>query len=273
MATIRQARPAATANIRAPLFILGVALALVAFLVMFAFGLLFAGRTASGAQTRVVVASAAIDARTVITPDMLTVTSFPASAVPPGAFSKMPDLAGDTALVSIPKGQVISANLVVSSPDQIGSTDSFLPIPPGWIAVTIPTNELEGVAGYITQGDYINVLATVNTQLFSKVNPRQVTATVFLNVHVIRVGPSSTVPRTAGQAQGVSSSITVVVTLCDAQYLDWLSVNGTLKYVLLNKDDYNKQPEQQRVAACPATQAPGVVGPAQVQARWNFLAG
>ena len=39
MAAIGQTRPARTTNIRTPLFILGVGLALLAFLVMFAFGM------------------------------------------------------------------------------------------------------------------------------------------------------------------------------------------------------------------------------------------
>ena len=88
MASIGQSRPlvATNPNMRTPLFIFGVALALVAFLVMFAFGVVFVGRQQVSGQVPVVVAKAQIDARTLITPDMLTLTSLPASAVPPNAF-------------------------------------------------------------------------------------------------------------------------------------------------------------------------------------------
>src|SRR3989442_12688540 len=81
MAAIGQTRPARTTNIRTPLFILGVGLALLAFLVMFAFGMLFANRSQTGTQVRVVVAAQDIDAREPITPDMLTTALIPTAAV------------------------------------------------------------------------------------------------------------------------------------------------------------------------------------------------
>jgi pilus assembly protein CpaB len=282
MASIGQVRPGAPVtnvrnpnarNIRTPLFILGIALALVAFLVMFTFGLLFANKAGGAAQTQVVVASKPIDARTPITPDMLTTKSVAVSGVPPGAFTRLSDVTGFAAVVSIPAGQVISPNLVTSNPDQLiqTTTTSYLPIPEGWVAMTLPTSEQQGVAGYIAQGDYINVIATVNTQLFTLANPRMVTRTVFTNVHVIRVGPQTALPK-SGQAQGVASSVTVLLTLCDAQYLDWLAVNGQLKYALLSYKDYHTNTPQPDVS-CPATSAPDVVGPRQVQARWDFLKG
>lgn len=273
MAAINQARPAATTSVRTPLFILGVALALVAFIVMFAFGLLFANRTATGTMVTVVVAGQPIDAREALTDVALTMASVPSTSVPAGSFTKVGQLAGYSALVSIPKGMVISPNLVSPS-DQVPTvTSSFLPIPPGWITITLPTDEQRGVGGYIAQGDYIEIIATLNTQLFALARPRMVTKVVFTNVHVIRIGPSSTVP-TQGQGQGVSSSITVVLPLCDATYLDWLSVNGTLKYALMNYHDYNTKVEEKPNPACPdPSVAPPVVGPTAVNARWDFLAG
>jgi len=69
-----------TPNIRTPLFIFGVALALVAFLVMLAFGLLFANRAQVSTPVSVVVAARDIDAREPLTADMLTTTSLPSTA-------------------------------------------------------------------------------------------------------------------------------------------------------------------------------------------------
>jgi len=267
MAAISQTRPARTTNVRTPLFILGVGLALLAFLVMFAFGILFANRSQTGSQVRVVVAAQDIDAREPITPDMLTTAAIPSTAVPPHSFLRAGDLTGSSALVAIYKGQPITANVVASNPDQI-TPSSFLPIPQGYVALTLPTSEQQGVAGFIAQGDYIDVIATVNTQLFSTVNPRQVTRTVFTSVYILRVGPQSVVPR-QGQAQGLSSSVTVLMSLCDAQYMDWLLSNATLKYALLSHYDYTKA-QAPPDSACPSTTAPGLIGPAQVQGRWGF---
>lgn len=271
MASIGQARPTQPASgVRTPIFILGIALALGAFLLMFTFGLIFAGRIQTGGTTQVIVASQSIDPRTPITPAMLTVSAMPNSAVPPQAFLRVADLTGYFAVVGIYKGEPITANIVSANPDLINpsSSTSYLPIPQGYIAITLPTGEQQGVAGFIAQGDHIDVIATVNTGQFSSVNPRVVTATVFRDLYVIRVGPQSVVPR-QGQPQGVSSSLTVLLTICDAEYLDWLLTNTTLKYALLSYKDYGTMPTGPD-PNCPPTSSPALIGPSDVEARWNF---
>ena len=250
------------------MFLAGVALALVAFIAMLVIGAALSNRS-TGGQSPVVVAAEDIPARAPITAGMLSVAQLPASAVPPKAFSRPADLSGYSALVGILKGQALTANLVTNSPDQLGAaTAAYLPIPEGSIALTLPTNEQQGVAGYVAQGDYIDVIATVNTGLITPVNPRMVTRTVFNNVLVIRVGPPSVTPK-QGQVQGLASSITVVMSLCDAQYMEWLIVNASLKYALLSYHDYSTTPTAQP-ASCPPTTQPRAVGPAQVDARWSL---
>jgi Flp pilus assembly protein CpaB len=273
MAAIGQTRPTPSANrVRTPIFVVGVALALGAFLLMFIFGLIFAGRVQTGGTTQVVVAQQPIDPRTPITADMLTLSAIPNSAVPPQAFLRVADLTTYFAVVSIYKGEPITANIVSANPDLINpsSSTSYLPIPQGYTAMTIPTGELQGVGGYPAQGDEIDVIATVNTQQFSPVSPKTVVLTVFKNLYIIRVGPQSVVPR-QGQPQGVSSSLTVLLTICDAQYLDWLLTNATLKYVLVSYKDYRwSTPPTGPDPSCPATASPALIGPSEVQARWNF---
>jgi Flp pilus assembly protein CpaB len=271
MAAIGQARPTPTANrVRTPIFVLGVALALGAFLLMFIFGLIFAGRVQTGGTTEVVVAKQQIDPRTPITADMLTLSPIANSAVPPQAFLRVADLTTYFAVVTIYKGEPITANIVSANPDLINpsSSTSYLPIPAGYTALTIPTGEQQGVAGYIAQGDEIDVIATVNTAQFSPTSPRVVTLPVFKYLYVIRVGPQSVVPR-QGLPQGVSSSLTVMLTICDAAYMDWLLTNATLKYALVAYKDYQALPTGPD-SNCPSTAAPALIGPSEVEARWNF---
>lgn len=268
MASITQTRPSAP-TIRTPLFIVGVGLALLAFLLMLAFGILFAGKGQVVGTVRVVVAAQDISARQPITLDMVTYGTVASTSVPKGAITRTADLNGYSALVSIPKGQVLTGNVISSNPDVLAGTQSeYLPIPRGYVAMTLPTSEQQGVGGYIAQGDYINVIATINTSLITPINPRKVTRTVFNNVYVIRVGPASSVPR-QGVAQGLSSSITIVMSLCDAQYMTWFTDNVDLKYVLLAYPDYGNTPAA-GVPACPSTTEPDIVGPAQVESRYGF---
>jgi pilus assembly protein CpaB len=258
---------------RTPLFLLGVGMALLAFIAMFAFGILFANRGLPGRQVAVIVAAEDIQAREPITPSMLTVTEMPVSLVPPHAFVSLSDLNGDSALVAIYKGQALTANVVSSNPDQISNAElSYLPIPQGYIAITIPTSELQGVAGYVSPGDYINIIATANSDLFFSKPSRLTTRTVFADVRVIRVGSPTAGPK-QGQAIGVASSLTIVMSQCDASYLGWLLANVTLKYDLLNYKDYATTSMASPDPSCPANQAPPVVGPTAVDARWNFSKG
>ncbi len=268
VAAIGQTKPAA-AGIRTPLFILGVALALLAFLLMLVFGAIFASKSRTASSVRVVVANQDIPQREPITAAMVTYGMVSSDSLPPQAITRIADLTGYAAVVEIFKGQVLTSNIVSANSDLLaGATSSYLPIPPGYIALTLPTGEQQGVAGYIAQGDYINVIATVNTGLISPNNTRMVTRTVFTSVYVIRVGPESTVPR-QGVAQGLSSSLTVVMSLCDAQYMTWLILNASLKYVLLSYHDYSQMPASAD-PACPSTAEPGIIGPGQIDARWGF---
>jgi pilus assembly protein CpaB len=262
--------PNRRAGIRTPLFLLGVGLALFAFIAMFAFGILFANRGFSGNTVSVIVAGEDIQAREAITPSMITIAQVPQSVVPSHSFVHLSDLDGYSALVNIYKGQDITANLVASNPDEIPAGQaSYLPIPQGYVAITIPTSELQGVAGYVSPGDYINIIATANSDLFFSKPSRFTTRTVFTDVRVIRVGPPATAPK-QGQVLGVTGSLTVVLSQCDASYLEWLLANVTLKYALLNYQDYATHAMSTPDPSCPATQAPPVVGPAAVDARWNF---
>src|SRR5450759_967695 len=265
------ARP--TPRLRTPLFLLGVGMALLAFILMFSFGILFANRPQTGAQVPVVIATEDIQAREAITPGMLTLASMPASALPPHAFVQLADLKGESALVTIYKGQAVTANVVASSPDQIAiGTSTYLPIPQGYVAFTIPTGELQGVGGYVAPGDYINVIATFNSLLFSPNAPRVITRTVYNELRIIRVGTPSAAPK-EGQTIGVSTTLTVVVSECDAQYLQWLLTNVTLKYLLLSYKDYLTGSLSSPDTSCLPTALPPVIGPTAVNARWGFTKG
>src|SRR5712692_2778739 len=86
------ARPKAA--IRTPLFLLGVGMALLAFVGMFAFGIVFANRGLTGGAVPVVVAAADIQARQPINIAMLSVVQVSASSLQPHAFTRLQDVTG-----------------------------------------------------------------------------------------------------------------------------------------------------------------------------------
>src|SRR6266576_5591952 len=215
--------------------------------------------------TQVVVAKNNINARTKIQASDLELSAV--NPAPPQAFFQIKDVFGKGARVDIPAGSPVTANLITTSGDLLSTSDvAYLPIPSGYVAVTVPTGEQVGVGGYVQIGDRITMLATINTSIFGA-TPVSVVRTVFRDVDVIRVGPAST--QSTGQ---VTSSLTLLMTGCDAEYLFWLLNNAVLKYTLESFTDYAAIPNQPD-PSCPKLSSAGGVGPKEVDKRWHFTTG
>lgn len=230
--------PAHISSGRRQLFVVGVLLALAAFGVTLLLGSFMVLRSQQivGGES-VVVASRDIQARESLNSGAVEIVSYPSNLVPGGALTSLNAAYGNYAVTNISKGEPLTAAMVSSQPEsaqQIGT--GYLDIPQGDVAFTIPTSEQEGVGGYIAPGDYLDVIATVNTTVFGASSPKVVTKTVFTDLHVIRVGPQT--GTTQGTAGGVSSSLTVVINSCDAEMWSWLLGNATLRYELRSYMNY-----------------------------------
>lgn len=245
--------------------IIGAILAVLAFAAAAGLASLSLLQTNTGG-TRVVVAKNNIGARTKIQASDLVLSSI--NPAPPEAFTSINAVAGKGARVDIPAGSPVTANLIASAGDLLSSSDiAFLPIPSGYVAVTVPTGELLGVGGYVQVGDRITMLATINTSVFGASPAVPVVRTVFQDLFVIRVGPV-----TAQSTTGVASSLTLLMTGCDAEYLFWLLNNSTMKYGLESFSDYAASPNQPD-PSCPKLASAGGVGPKEVDKRWHFTSG
>jgi len=209
----------------------------------------------------VVVATRDLQPRVAIDPAALQVTSIPVPGTYPKVyFTRLQDVAGLVPLVTIPAGQAVTSNEVAKPSAALGSQSEFLPIPSGYVAVTIPTSEQQGVANYIQPEDYISVIATVATA--GKVASK----TIFTNLHVIRVG----MPGVAGAASN-ASSLTVVVTECQAEVITWFLNYAALKYVLESFHDYLQPGVQNPDPACPTVTAAKGVTLQVIQAAYPSL--
>jgi len=261
--------------------IVGLILALLAFGLVFLIGSTGGRGGASGPTVQYVVASRDLQIREQITKDDVVLAPFSQDPAAGKGYTRLDDVAksGFIAEVGIAKGQPLSSNILAKSGDVVtGAQPAFLPIPQGFVAITIPTGEQQGVAGYIQAGDYINIIATISTSAFgtSTATPKTVVKTVYTNLHVLRLGPSTGTVQAAGSASqqgsqsgGVASSMTVVLTECDAEYLNWLQGAAQMKYTLGSYKDY--QPQDTKVdSTCANASAAKGVGPTQINARWGF---
>lgn len=224
---------------RRPFTILGIVLAL---LVIGAFVLvaLNASTSSNVPYQSVVLATKDLAPRLPIDAASLEVRRIPvASNYPPVFFTKIADVQGMIPLVTILSGQAITSNVVVRASQALGSQSEYLPIPSGFVALTIPTSEQQGVAGFIQPGDYISVIAFVSG------NGRTASMTIFTNLHVIRVGTSGS------STSSGASSLTVVVTQCQAEVITWFVQNTSLKYSLESFHDYLSPDNQSKDPGCP----------------------
>ena len=225
---------------RRPFTLLGVVLALVV-IVAFVLVALNASQAGTSPQQTVVVATRDLLPRIPISADSLATKLIPVPATYPKIFfTRIQDVQGMVPLVTISKDQAVVANDVAKPSQALGSRSEYLAIPHGFVALTIPTSEQQGVANYIQPGDYISVIATVST------GGKVASKTVFTQMHVIKVG----MPGTEG-ASSAASSLTVVVSQCQAEIITWFLTYAALKYTLESYRDY--QPgEQAPDPKCPS---------------------
>ena len=253
--------PARRVNL--PVLILGALLALAGFGVT----LLLAfnstpSATAAGNQP-VVVAARDLDQRTVLQAGDLTTARWAQADVPPAAVGSPKAAVGQVLLTSLKRGQPVLSNQIGQAGEVTGGQPAFLPLAKGYVAATLPSSELPGVGGYVQAGDYIDIVAIVGSRSGGSSNVR----TIYSGVRVVRVGPAGNI------AAGPPNSLTMAVSECQAEFLNWFVANASLKYTLLAHDDYAAAAAAPPDTACPAGGSTKGVTEADIRARWPGLLG
>ena len=257
---------------------------------MFLLGNTFGGGGGGGGPTTtVVVAKQAIPLRHTLTTADLDLAKVSGSFTSANnTYTSINDVKGLIAEIQITKGSVITSDMLARDINIVpaGSAPAYLPLASGYVAMTIPTGEQQGVAGHISVGDYITVIASATLQIFSTGTgapaaglQRTISKTVFTNVHVIGLGPASANVQPAGGAttvggtqatSGVTSSLTIELTQCDAEFFTWFLGNMTVRYTLESFHDYLAQPPSAPDPTCATVAAAQGVSSKQVDARFHF---
>ena len=263
--------------------IVGLLLAVLAGAGVFFLGGTLGGGGGSGPSINVVVAATAIPQRASIRTEDLQVEKV--SGVFVNTYTRASDVVNLIAEVNITKGTIITSDMLAKDQGSIGFTNApaYLPLAQGYVAITVPTSEQQGVAGHIVVGDYITMIASAQSTVFTKPGAQQapsvIVKTVFTNMRIIGVGPAiiSTAPANGtgtgttnpGAVGGVSSSLTLEVTQCDAEYLVWFLQNTQLKYTLESFHDYLAAPTGPD-SSCPNVLAAHGVTADDVNKRFSF---
>lgn len=193
-------------------------------------------QTPQGAGTPVVVAATKIERGIAIQPQNLKVVNYPSTSVPDGTFTTIDQLTGDKA------GQRVAMRAMVAG-EPLLKTQVSLPgghlnlsgiITPGMQAVTIRSNELSGVAGFVLPGDHVDVLMTRPLPPIDGKQPETVTQILAQDVKVLGVDQSTD---ENVEKPIVSHVVTVEVTSSQAQSITLGQAVGTVSLSLRHVTD------------------------------------
>ncbi len=176
------------------------------------------------------VAKEDIPAKVVIRQDMLIQSKVPVDITLPLGISDVSQIVGKMTRERIIRGEAILEERLYPEKK---TTLPFV-IPEGKRAVTIAVNEVSQVADFITPGDYVDVIATFEEKDKDfgnrKVYYEKLTKVILQKVQVLGVG--QTMEEVKRQSKDLATSITLAVSLEEAEGLILADEIGTLRLVL-----------------------------------------
>jgi pilus assembly protein CpaB len=179
----------------------------------------------NGKFVKVIVTKADITPGHALTAEDLTLAQVDAENAPAAAFKESTDVIGRVSETLMVKGQpVVEAML---APTGSGSGLQAL-VPNGMRAVTMEVNEFTGVAGLITPGCHVDIVATIN----EGANGTQIAKTIVQNVKVTAVGQRTAANNEPPQPNEQFRSVTVLASLEDVETIELACATGRPRMVL-----------------------------------------
>jgi len=187
----------------------------------------------SGDFIKVVTASQRIPAKTRITARMVELKDIPSKYINNRAAVDTKEVIGKIAKLDILPGEQVLRDRVAGDKDAFGDL-SFM-LQQGRRAVTIPVNEVSGLAGLVRPGDRVDVLGTFDLQGAVGYEKYSITTLLIQDVDVLSVD-QSTIPSSGSNQQQKdpvpARTITLSVTPEQAQPLVLCSEKGSIRLIL-----------------------------------------
>jgi pilus assembly protein CpaB len=203
-------------------------------------------------KSQYVAAAANMEAGQALRAENLHMVDWPASVPLQGAFTSPQALVGRIVLYPVAAGEPILERQLSSPGSGSGIT---VKIPNGMRAISLRSDEVVGVAGFLLPGTHVDVLVTLRTSN----NPEPVTATVLQDVEVLATGQKIE-PDPEGKPTS-ATVVTLLVTPEDAEKVTLASTQGTVHFVLRNGVDR----EEVKDPAVLLSQLSGAAPPAAVK--------
>ena len=179
-------------------------------------------------KSQYVAAAANMEAGQVIRAENLHMIDWPASMPLSGAYTNPQPLVGRVLQYPLAAGEPILERQLSTSNSGNGIT---VKIPDGMRALSLRTDEIVGVAGFLLPGTHVDVLVTLHPTNASD----PLTTTVLQDVQVLAAG-QKTEPDPEGKPIA-STVVTVLVSPEDAERVVLASTQGTVHFSLRNGGD------------------------------------
>lgn len=182
---------------------------------------------------RYVAPAHALQAGDVLKLEDLMLVDWPSSIALNSPFTKTSDLAGRAVIYPVGASQPILESYLAAPGSGIGLTTK---IPQGMRAISVKSDEIVGVAGFLFPGSHVDVLVTFRASGL----PVPATQIVLQDVEVLTIGQKLQ-PDPQGKPETVNV-VTLLLTPEDAQKMVLASTQGSIQFVLRNGGDHTRIP-------------------------------
>ena len=157
----------------------------------------------------------------------LKLTLWPAGSVMPGANQSIKPLEGRIVTQPILLGEAVVEHRLATNGSKAGLSAL---ITPGSRAMSVKVNEVVGVAGFATPGNFVDILVTINRD-----NKPPISKIVVEKIRVLATAQDHTIKDDSKPR--VVNAVTLEVTPIQAEHLDLARSVGSLSMVLRNQMD------------------------------------
>jgi len=182
-------------------------------------------RGVAAVKHQYVAAAVNLDAGEMLKPGSVNLIDWPESSTLAGAFAKPEDVAGRVVLYPLAAGQPILERQLSAPGTGLGLTSK---IPDGMRAISLRSDDVVGVAGFLLPGTHVDVLVTYHIGTSNE----PITTTILQDVEILAAGQKFQ-PDPEGKANSVNV-VTLLVKPTDAERVVLASSQGMVHFVLRN---------------------------------------
>jgi pilus assembly protein CpaB len=236
-----------------PFLILAVVLGLAASAVVFFYLNQQSAANVTARQTRpVVVAASDLTFGTKLDRNLLKVVNYPKDSVPPGAYSSLDSVVGQTTKIFLATKEPV----LMSKLSTIGGGLSMM-VRPNMRASSVTVNLVSSVSGFVVPGDRVDVLVTIDRVGTGVQNAT--TRTILQNIEVLAAGIKTETKDQQNKPNTDLQTVTLLVDPPSAEAMALAMHEGKIHLTLRNPEDADTL----KLAALSTNQILGQEAPAQ----------